>query len=212
MRYLMTQSLLSSWLYQYSDFSKYKEKEDEYRQKAHDEFILTLKRVRTPTTEAQQNGIDFEDLAVKLSRLDMAEREQYNGHKWFSAACRVADEITGGQFQVALHKEVTVDDVELLLYGRLDCLVAGKVKDIKYTGKYVAGKFFGGVQHPMYLELVPEAGSFVYLVSDGRKVWSEEYRRGEYESIYDSIHKFLQFLTLTGLDKLYFEHWKSKEQ
>ena len=61
-RYLMTHSLLSSWLYAmkenpYEDMTSEKD--------SYTEFLTTLSRQPTPTSEAMQKGIDFEDLVTR---------------------------------------------------------------------------------------------------------------------------------------------------
>lgn len=205
MRFLMTQSLLASWQYQWSDFEKYGERAEEYREKAWNEFLSTLRREPIPTNEAMQKGIDFENLVtdITLGRGDPT-------HKWYEAASDVARDVQGGQLQLVATKEVKVAGLRFLLYGRLDCLKAGVIDDIKFSSKYDVGKFFGSPQHPMYMELVPEAREFTYIVSNGNKVWRETYRREECRSILDIIQEFIDYLTTAGLLPLYKEFWQAK--
>ena len=61
MRYMVTHSLLSSWLYAMKD-NPYEDMttERDYFQ----EFLTVLKREPTETTEAMRNGIEFEDLVT----------------------------------------------------------------------------------------------------------------------------------------------------
>ena len=63
MRYLMTHSLLSSWLYLMKE-NPYEDATTERDPMA--EFMQTLRREPTPTTEAMQKGIDFEDLTTAI--------------------------------------------------------------------------------------------------------------------------------------------------
>ena len=68
-RYLMTHSLLSSWLYAMKDSPS----EDATSERdAFGEFLQVLRREPTPTTEAMQKGIDFEDLVTAIVRIDAA--------------------------------------------------------------------------------------------------------------------------------------------
>lgn len=63
-RYLLTHSLLSSWLYAMKDNPR----EDATTERdAYAEFLTTLRREPTPTTEAMQNGIDFENLVTAIT-------------------------------------------------------------------------------------------------------------------------------------------------
>lgn len=201
-RYLMTHSLLSSWLYAI--------KENPYEDATSDkdpmeEFMLTLRREPTPTTEAMQKGIDFEDLVTAI----IAGKGDPD-HPWYNAASKVATIVRGGVLQYRARKQICVGGLTLVLYGRLDALHAGGVYDIKFSSKYERGKYFDSTQHPTYLELVPEAQHFTYLVSNGTEVWTEQYRREETPSIYPIISDFLDWLSVQGLLDLYREKWIAK--
>ena len=73
-------------------------------------------------------------------------------------------------------KLVEVNGMEFVLYGRLDTLKAGTIYDIKFSGSYDKGKYVDSTQHPTYMELIPEADQFTYVVSNGQNVWTETYR------------------------------------
>jgi hypothetical protein len=204
----MTQSLLSSWQYQFRDFSKYEDTEkgsEFYEEKAHQEFLQTLRREKTPPNEYMQRGIDFENAVVSIC----------NGttdplHEWHKAASEIADIVRGSQFQHVVKKNVTIAGIDFLLYGKVDALKAGEVNDIKFTQKYEVGKFFNSPQHPLYMECVPEAVRFNYLVSNGKRVWTETYRRDECKPISEVIEEFIGYLRTTGLWEVYTEHWKAR--
>lgn len=195
MRYLLTHSLLSSWLYAMKDMGD----RDTYQ-----EFLQVLRREPTPWTEAMQKGIDFEDLvtAITLGKGDEAS-------PWYPAARKVAEQVQGGILQCKASRPIEVDGVPLLLYGRLDCLKAGVIDDIKFSGSYDRGKYLGSTQHPTYFELVPEAEKFQYIISNGTEVWTETYRRDETPSIYPTISQFLIFLNDMGLMDTYRKGWES---
>ena len=195
MRYLLTHSLLSSWLYAMKDMGD----RDTYQ-----EFLQVLRREPTPRTEAMQKGIDFEDLvtAITLGKGDEAS-------SWYPAARKVAGIVQGGILQCKASRPIEVDGVPLLLYGRLDCLKAGVIDDIKYSTSYERGKYLDSTQHPTYFELVPEAETFRYLISNGTEVWTETYRRDETPSIYPTISQFLAFLSDMGLMDTYRKGWES---
>lgn len=202
MRYLITHSLLSSWLYTIKE-NPYEDMTTERDPMA--EFMLALRREPTPMTDAIQNGIDFEDLvtAVVYGRADGTE-------PWYEAAAKIAGRIRGGVLQYKASKRVVIDGTVFVLHGRLDCLKAGEITDIKFTKSYDPGKFFHSTQHPMYFELVPEANRFTYLVSNGSGVWSETYRRDETKSIIPYIQDFMSWIKTMGLLELYQAKWGAK--
>ena len=72
---------------------------------------------------------------------------------------------------------------------------------------YDRGKYFSSTQHPTYFEIVPEAKSFTYLVSNGSEVWTERYYREETPSIIPTISDFLEWLDALELAPLYKEKW-----
>lgn len=200
MKYLMTQSLLSSYLYQFNCI-------DDYSEEAHQSFLDTLNRIYNPTNEAMQRGIEFEKLVYKCT--DMSNIDDVSTDEVMSAI-RIADYIDGGRFQYVASKTINISGLDLVLYGRLDALKAGVIYDIKYTSKYNVGKFINSPQHPMYLELIPEAKEFIYLVSNGKSVWTEKYTRDETPSIYPIIQSFLQYLENMDLMQIYINKWKSR--
>lgn len=218
-RYLMTHSLLSSWLYMLEN--PY-ESED---RNPMDEFMQVLRREPTPTTEAMEKGITFENLVTAI-----ADGQQYFGHiavdpkdpsagmiprdiadhPWYIPAKEAAKIVRGGIMQYVAKRSVTVDGIDLLLYGRLDVLKAGSIYDIKFTSRYDAGKYYDSTQHPMYMYIVPEAASFTYLASNGSYLWQESYQREETGDILVTVSQFLTWLREQGLDQTYYEKWGAK--
>lgn len=199
--YLMTHSLLASWLYTMKE-NPFEDMTTEHDPMA--EFMLTLRREPTPTTEAMQNGIQFENLVTAI----------INGHanpknQWYEAAEKIARRCAGGILQYKAKKTIEVGGMSFILYGRLDCLKAGEIIDIKFTKSYDTGKYFSSTQHPTYFELIPEANRFTYLASNGSTVWPETYRREEAPSIYPVISDFIDWLRTVGLLEVYQEHWKA---
>ena len=197
--YLLTHSLLSSWLYAMKD-SPYEDATTE--RDSYQEFLKALRRELGEQTEAMRNGIEFEDLVTDIVNGD-ADTE----HKWYEAASKVARIVKGGWLQYKAKKEITVSGIKILLYGRLDVLKAGEVIDIKFSKGYERGKYISSTQHPTYLELIQEAEKFTYLVSNGTEVWTETYRRDETPDITVIIASFLEYLRANGLWELYVKHW-----
>lgn len=198
-RYLMTHSLLSSWLYAMRDNPC----EDATTERnPMEEFMQTLRREPTETTEAMLKGIKFEDLVT-----DIIAGDYYREDPWCEAAEKVARRVRGGVLQYKARKQIEVGGLTLVLYGRLDCLKAGEVIDIKFSGSYDRGKYRDSTQHPTYLELIPEAKSFSYIISNGTEVWTETYLREETPSIIPVISDFLDWLATMDLLDLYKEKW-----
>ena len=200
-RYLITHSLLSAWQYALRDdfFEDATTERDHYA-----EFLDVLNRVPTPTTEAMQNGIDFEETVMSFVR-----GAPNLGGRWDDAAEKIASIVRGGQFQFKAKKPVTVAGTDFLMYGRLDVLKAGEIIDFKFTKSYERGKYFDSTQHPFYFELIPEAGTFVYLASNGSDVWSESYWREETRSIFPVIADFTDWIKAQGLFPIYAEKWSA---
>lgn len=205
MAYMITHSLLSAWLRSISE-NPYDDATQEDSSK--EEFLRVLRREPTHTTEAMQNGIDFEDMVTALTQGRPTDPKKA---AWLEAAQKVADIVRGGQLQYAAKQYVQAYGTEIMLYGRLDALKAGHIYDIKFSGSYDRGKYIDSTQHPMYLELMPEAVDFTYLVSNGTDVWTERYRRDETQSIYPVIRDFLHWLTATGLIQTYLYHWGERK-
>lgn len=224
-RYLLTHSLLSSWLHGIKE-NPFEDATTE--RDAYSEFLDYLNKVETPPTEAMLNGMEFEKLVtdiatgrfvpefetdgtVNKSSYGNGELMGYDKYpRWYDAACKVAGVVRGGQFQFKARKYVTVNGIDFLLFGKLDVLKAGDIDDIKFSKSYDRGKYFGSTQHPMYLELVPEARRFNYLVSNGTDVWTETYTREETPDIYPIISDFVDWITEQGLISIYKEKWEAK--
>lgn len=219
-RYMITHSLLSSWLYSMKENPRADATTEPETPMA--EFLQVLRREPTPITAAMQDGINFENLVtailLKEERISFPEINHktktiktFTGHpcehKWWDAANKVAVIVRGGLLQYRAKKVVQVDGMQILLYGRLDCLKAGEVFDIKFSSSYERGKYFDSTQHPIYLEIVPEAAQFTYLVSNGTEVWHETYRRDEVRDIRPVINDFISWLRTVDLMELYKEKW-----
>lgn len=205
-RYMITHSLLASWLYAMKN-NPYSDSETEPEDPL-EEFQKILNREPTETTEAMQNGIDFEDLVTSyvMNRPDQPDKNE----PWSAPALNISDIVAGGQLQVKCGKTVEIGGLSIFLYGRLDALKAGTIYDIKFSKSYERGKYYDSTQHPMYFELVPEATTFTYLVSNGGESWSESYRRDETQSIIPVISEFLGWLQGAGMMELFKSRWMAR--
>lgn len=203
-RYLLTQSLISARDYIYQAHEGY---EDE----AYASFLKTLNREKEEPTKAQLDGLAFEAEVYKA-----ACGEPRTSHpKWESGIQAIAPLIRGGQIQVKAKRNIEVDGVAYLVYGKLDVLKCGVIYDIKYKEKsfgslYLAGSYLNSPQHPMYFYICPEAYEFQYLVSDGNDLYVEKYRPGEVRPLEETIREFIRGLKDMGLHELYTERWAAK--
>lgn len=210
-RYLITQSLLSSWLYTFNCA-------DSAAEDARAEFLDALNRVPKETTEAMQNGIDFERACYQAAAGKPLPRDR-KIDKWAPGITEVSKIIQGAPVQVRLSRELELDGMTFLVYGILDALKAGVIYDVKFlnksmggseNGPYLPGKYLESPQHPAYFYLVPEAIEFRYLVSDGTDLYIETYRREDTPFIGDIIREFIASITSMGLLDIYRGKWLAK--
>ena len=199
-KYLITPSLLNSWQF-------YMNCREDYEEKAKESFLNSLNRVKTPTNEAMQKGINFENHVKKSVEGEkgfiVTEKQEY-------ADCvqEVANVVHGGQWQVKVYKDMVIENIPFFLYGRIDVLKGIYAYDIKFTSNYETGKFLKSYQHPFYLDCI-DVPYFAYLISDGKNVWREDYKKSELNPIENTIRDFVQWLPEEWQD-IYFDKWKSK--
>lgn len=222
MRYLITQSLISSWNYMMTC-------REECQEEAYSDFLDTLNRVRKESTPAMQNGIDFENLVYSIANGTFQPRKVPTGKsaramgdtvtfetteypKWYEGANAVATQIKGAQTQVKAYRELTIGETTLLVYGIMDALKAGVIYDVKFSNKSfgsadLAGKYLDSPQHPAYFYLTPEAREFRYLVSDGTDLYTETYRPENCRPFPEIASEFIGSLETLKLLETYKEKW-----
>lgn len=198
--YLITPSLLNSWLYIEESGNSVKEAqsdtmslEDKIRLKQEEtkkDFIKTLNREKFEPNKYMLAGIEF-------------EKECYEGKNCVSPI------IEGGCFQAVGMKNIEVDGQNFLMYGRLDVLKAGVIYDIKKVIRYSLPKYSWSCQHQFYMELFPKCKEFQYLIFDGKKLHVEKYLPSESTQIAVLIHQFINYLKINNLLDVYKEKWKS---
>ena len=189
----ITKTLLDSWLWSYKTDDGY------------EKFLKTLNREKIQPTTKMLTGVQFENVLNNVLNGEYISPD----HEWYSAISEMSEELSGSQQQVVLFKEIKVDGVRFLLHGVLDYLKAGVVYDLKFTKNYHLNKYFSStVQHPMYMELVPEARLFEYIISDGKEVFRERYPRDIVEPIEPYIKNFMRFLEKQNLIDTYTEKWR----
>ncbi|MBR4472472.1 MAG: hypothetical protein IKS55_02435 [Oscillospiraceae bacterium] len=223
-RYEITKSLIESWYYVQDCWEGGEEE-------AMNAFMTALRREKEDLTEEQQqninNGFEFEKLVTDIATgafvpefVDSGGTNPKTGEvmgydrypRWHWAANEFAQLLRGAQFQVRIHKPITVRGIDFEIHGVLDALREGTIFDIKFKNKSfgsldLPGSYLDSAQHPFYFYLVPEARRFLYLVSDGTDVYIEQYTPEESRDAYDVIAEFVDFLQSAGLMDLYKEHW-----
>lgn len=192
-KFLITQSLLSSWQYSIAsgDLSEFKE---------------ALERKREPPTKAMLDGQRFENVVESVATGITIEPD----HEWYRPVTEIANIVKDGQYQVKLSRDLTIDGITFVCYGILDFLKCGVIYDTKFSKTYHVGKYLDSPQHPMYFYLCPEAYKFEYIISDGKWVYREQYTPDEITPIESTIKHFMDFTEAFGLVDTYCENWKSK--
>ncbi len=203
MRYLLTQSLINSWQWAM----------DLGTDEKFEEFRTVLRREPVEQNEAMLKGIEFENNVYEACRslVRNPHPELENGIQ------KVAAIIKGSQFQVSGSVALGIEGTEFLLYGIADAIRAGTIYDVKFSTKSfgsaeLAGKYLESPQHPAYLQIWQEAQRFVYVVSDGEDVYTEEYTRRNTRRFWDVAREFWASIQALGLENEYKKYWEAKEQ
>ena len=192
-KFLITQSLLSSWQYTLKGAGM-------------EDFLSTLRRERKPQSRAVLDGIRFENVVHAVS--EGAEIDP--DHEWYRPVLEICDIITQGHYQVRVSRPLVVNGVEFVCYGVLDFLKAGVIYDTKFSKTYRIGKYLDSPQHPMYFYLCPEAHRFEYIICDGNFVYREAYLPEDVEPIGKTVSAFMAWMEHMGLVRLYCDNWRSK--
>ena len=230
-RYEISQSLISAWNYVHNCWEG---QEDD----AMESFLTALRGEKEELTPEQmqniQNGFYFEKLVTDIATGKFHPRwewatdkygnlsiEPNSGEpmrketypKWYRPAAEFGAMLRGAQFQVRIHRPITVRGMEFEIHGVLDALKEGVIYDIKFKNKSfgssdIAGDWLDSPQHPFYFYLVPEARKFLYLVSDGNDIYIEQYFPEETVPAAKIIAEFVDFLEASGLMEEYREHWQ----
>ena len=203
-RYMITQSLLSSWDYVFNCAEGSEEE-------AKADFLRALSREKSEPNQAMLDGIEFETEVYAAA----AGKPRQPHRKWESGIQKVAAIIRGAPVQLRVSREIEVAGMTFLVYGVLDALKAGTIYDVKYKVKSfnsveVAGSYLNSAQHPAYFYCVPEAHEFQYLVSDGDDLYIERYTPQDCRHISEFIGEFVPSVRNMGLLDLYKEKWQAK--
>lgn len=196
--YRLTHTLLESWR---------RATDPEADESAFASFLDTLERKKKPKSAAMKTGIEFESAVNQYIRNEPVILED---EKTMKAIVQFGNRIRSAQLQVRAESPMEIDRIPFLLVGVADALHAGIISDIKRPMRYEYGKYFDSTQHPMYMELFPEALRFDYLIFDGAYCYREQYRRGDFQPIHDTIRAFARYLNDADLMDTYKKFWEEK--
>lgn len=194
--YKLTHSLLESWR---------RATDPEADETAFASFLDTLERKKKPKSAPMKTGIEFESAVNQYIKNEPVILED---EKAMKAMVQFGNRLRGAQLQVRAETPVEIDRIPFLLIGVADALHAGIISDIKRPVHYEYGKYFGSTQHPMYMELFPEALRFDYMIFDGSYCYREQYRRGDFQPIHDTIRAFARYLNDADLMDTYKKFWE----
>ncbi len=213
MKTKITKTLIESWQYTFDCMEGFEED-------AMTEFLSTLKREPHEPSEAMINGTNFENLCYRIAgAMDSHPNEEFRVEcspdeaKWLTGAKKISKIITGGQFQVPVSCDMNLAGHDFWIFGICDVVKAGTIFDVKFKNKGlgaadVYGNYLSCSQHPFYLKALPEADRFIYLVSDGEDLYTEEYTRKNTKSAEEHILNFWSWLQSNPeLLKIYEEKW-----
>ncbi len=172
-KYLITPSLYNAYTYYAkTNFEIYGDKAADIEAKALQDWLNTLNKVKTPTTEILQRGIDFENAVHAITEDYPVEHENAAG---------VAEVVKGGMWQVKLSKNIG----NYVLYGIADVIKRDTIYDIKRVTSYDCPKYEQSIQHLIYMEC-SGLDNFEYLISDGKNLYREYYHKDR-----DNLNKLI---------------------
>lgn len=129
------------------------------------ELIDSINRVPTPTTEAQERGISFEEAVVKGTNEDRFDPEIIR---------KVRKLLPRPIVDTQVYCQWEIDDV--LFYGYVDLIGKFKAVDLKTTGSYQKDRYLFNHQN-LYLHALKRKGIKLmeYVITDFHDVYVESY-------------------------------------
>jgi hypothetical protein len=217
-KYLITPTLLNSFNY----FIK-SESED-----AFSDFEKIIKKEFT-TNKYCEAGNMWED---RVCNLAISIDDLINDNKIKEVdklVLEVANKVNNSDYQVPVQKEIIINNMNILLYGKVDAMGYDRIYDIKtISSDYEIGKYNDSMQHRIYMYCSP-IKQFEYLITKIKIKEDEETKevldviptdnfaeyyawQERYESdIYECINNFFEYLKANKeLEKAYLELWKCK--
>lgn len=181
-KFLITASLYGSYIY-YTDtdfagmYKEDSEKAEQAELQAYQDFLNCLKKVKTPTTEAQQKGLLFEHTVEQLTNgIERVEGDFLSDDEYEAAKTAANILGNGGIWQQKLSKETD----NYLFYGYSDYIRQNTIYDLKRTSSYDEGKYLKSIQHLLYLECAEGLEHFKYVIAAGKvtpNIYVEDYHK-----------------------------------
>ncbi len=149
------------------------------------EMIERINRVKKPSTQAQQKGMDFERAVI------LGEDEELFGDGIIDKARALLPEKYKTQYYVESRYK------NALIYGYVDGVGEEVAFDLKSTSYYEPGRFAGNHQN-LYLLGLQKLGieQLDYVITDFKDVYKETYFLNQYDfsPLYHQIELFQSFL------------------
>ena len=149
------------------------------------EMINRINRVKRPTTQAQQKGIDFEK-AVVTGENEEAFKE---------SVIEKARELLPAKYKTQFYCETQYKQCKI--YGYVDLVGGSRAVDLKSTRRYVPNRFALNHQN-LYLLGLSKWGvkTLDYVITDFEEVYQETYHIDSYDftPLYQQIDNFVDFL------------------
>lgn len=149
------------------------------------EMIDRINRVRKPTTEAQQKGIDFEKAVVTGENED----------DFKEGIIEKVRALLPSKYKTQFYSEAKYKNC--LIYGFVDLVGADRAVDLKSTRRYEPNRFEFNHQN-LYLLGLKKYGikTLDYVITDFEEVYQETYTFDAYDfkPLYQQIDNFVDFI------------------
>lgn len=152
MKYLITPTLLNSFLF----FQK------DTREEATEEFLNTLNK-EFKTNELIEKGNKYEQ-----DLISGVVKDEFTPY------------VENGLYQVVLKKDIKINNIDFILYGKADVIKENYIYDIKRTKQYQYLKYQSSMQHRIYM-YCSGIHNFKYLINENDSIrYIEEYQYTKY--------------------------------
>ncbi|MCU0468199.1 MAG: hypothetical protein MUF58_06315 [Arcicella sp.] len=149
------------------------------------EMIDRINRVKKPTTEAQQKGIDFEKAVVTGDNEDL----------FGEGIIEKARALLPSKYKTQFYSEARYKNC--LIYGFVDLVGGDRAVDLKSTRRYEPNRFEYNHQN-LYLLGLEKYGvkTLDYVITDFEEVYQETYSLDAYnfKPLFQQIDNFVDFL------------------
>jgi hypothetical protein len=149
------------------------------------EMLDRINRVKKPTTQAQQRGIDFEKAVVTGENED----------EFKEGVIEKARELLPPKYKTQFYTEAQYKNCKI--YGYVDLVGGDRAVDLKSTRHYEPNRFALNHQN-LYLLGLSKWGvkTLDYVITDFEEIYQETYRIDSYDftPLYQQIDNFVDFL------------------